>query len=171
MKGKKAEINKIASFVLNYFIKSNISVNHLKLQKVLYFIQAWHLVYFENNPLFDDIPEAWVNGPVYRPVYDMLKNKGIYDNILPENNTNYDEKFEESKNALKLDYDQFDFLNAILQHYGLFSHEKLILMTHSDAPWNIAREGLGPFDYSNNQITHESMFQFYKNRLNSNSDK
>ncbi|WP_307850044.1 MULTISPECIES: type II toxin-antitoxin system antitoxin SocA domain-containing protein [unclassified Saccharopolyspora] len=35
----------------------------MKLQKLVYYSQAWHLVWDE-RPLFDEPVQAWANGPV-----------------------------------------------------------------------------------------------------------
>jgi uncharacterized phage-associated protein len=115
------------------------------------------------------MPEAWVNGPVYRQIYDKLKDLGVYNNLglIETYKKNLDEEFEKVRAGLNLDDEQWDFLNAIFKHYGVMSHEKLVFMTHNEDPWNMARAGLGAFDYSNNVITHEMMLQYYKNRLES----
>ena len=47
----------------------------LKLQKLVYYAQAWSLVWDE-EPLFPDPIEAWANGPV---VYELYKrHRGIF---------------------------------------------------------------------------------------------
>ena len=52
------------------------SVSPLKLQKLLYYTQAWHMVFFgRENTLFVNVPQAWVNGPVYPVIYDAYKDK------------------------------------------------------------------------------------------------
>ncbi len=170
MKGNKIDIKELYSFILLYFIKNEITINHLKLQKILYYIQAWHLVYFEKNPLFDDMPEAWVNGPVYRKVYDELKLLGTAYNEFQLKKTyseDLDEEFVKQKDKLNLEKEQLEFLEAIFKHYGTMTHEKLVFMTHSELPWNEARKGLGIFDYSNNTIKHEIMYDYYKLRIDS----
>jgi len=167
MKGKQVNIIDLSRFLLYYFIKDGIPISHLKLQKVLYYTQAWHLVYFDRNPFFDEQPEAWVNGPVYRTVYNEFKPIGIYNNITVEKLTpnDLDEELEKYKLKLNLDNEQFEFINSIIKHYGLMTHEKLIYITHTESPWNMARKGLGVFDYSDNKITHDSMYEYYKNLL------
>jgi len=167
MKGKTTNVKDLSQFLLLYFIKDGIEINHLKLQKILYYIQSWHLVYFDNNPLFEDKPEAWVNGPVYRKVYNELKQIGIYDNINAEKLKcqDIDNEFETIKSKLNLEPEQFIFLGDIIKHYAYMPSNKLIYMTHIDAPWNEARKDVGAFDYSDNIISHDSMYSFYKNLL------
>ena len=164
MIGNKIGIVDLSMAYLNHFDKNELSINHLKLQKLLYYTQAWHLVYFDGNPLFDDIPEAWVNGPVYRTIYEQYKGMGIYTNLNPLdfNIPGFDiVNFDN----LDINENQKSFINAIINHYGTMSHDRLVLMTHAEKPWIDARKNCGPFDYSNEVITHESMQSFYSQAL------
>ena len=49
--------------------------NH-KLQKLLYYAQAWYLA-FEDTPLFDEDFEAWVHGPTIPALLDLLQKKYV----------------------------------------------------------------------------------------------
>ncbi len=60
----KVYILALADYVVLYLSKNNVEITHLKLQKIIYYIQAWSLVYHDNE-LFNESPQAWVNGPVY----------------------------------------------------------------------------------------------------------
>lgn len=170
---KQVDIKQLAKFILLFCNKNEIGINHYKLQKLLYYIQAWHLVYFDKSLIFDELPEAWVNGPVYRSVYSDWKHIYPYKDITikDEHKDNVDTFIEETKNKLQLTKEQEEFLSSILQHYGLMSHEKLILLTHREKPWNIAREGLGDFDASQTPISADSMYNYYKEVHNSSSTK
>lgn len=163
----KIDIKVLARFILLHCIKNQISVNHFKLQKLLYYSQAWHLVYFDKEDLFDELPQAWVNGPVYRSVYEDWKHiyaaKGI--TLTAEDLDNLEALYSKTLEALNVSESQQKFLASILNHYGLMSHEKLIMMTHREDPWNIAREGLGDFEYSEKAISKESMYEYYSKAL------
>lgn len=60
---------------------------------------------------------------------------------------------------------QWQYLESALNHYLPYTTEQLIMMTHKDAPWNDAREGLDPFEYSERTISHDSMFNFYNSMV------
>ena len=62
------DINKVMQITILYCQINGYTINPLKLQKLLYFIQAWHIALFEKNTLWEELPEAWVNGPVYRSI-------------------------------------------------------------------------------------------------------
>ena len=165
---KQYQADQIAIYIIAYCLNNDIEVNHLKIQKLLYYIQAWHLVYFDKKLIFEEKPEAWVNGPVYRSVYNLLKDKGKPYEALkmkdstPEKNS---EKFEHVKKGLNFSNEHNDFLNSIMNYYGIMSHEKLIFLTHKEKPWNEARQGLGNFDYSTTPISTDTMYEYYSNFL------
>jgi uncharacterized phage-associated protein len=54
--------------VAAYIILKLRSVDAMKLQKLLYYSQAWSLVW-DDRPLFSSKIEAWANGPVVREVF------------------------------------------------------------------------------------------------------
>lgn len=72
---KVLNINEFARYVGLSMISKGFSISPLKLQKILYYEQAWFMVFFgRENQLFDCAPEAWVNGPVYPEIYHQYKS-------------------------------------------------------------------------------------------------
>ena len=105
----KVAIQDIAKYTVLRLIQNEVTVSPLKLQKLLYYMQAWHMVYFEReNTLFDDEPEAWVNGPVYRVIYNEYKNIGLYNQIMLDN-------VDSSKDCLKKDVEDLYEKMALTQ--------------------------------------------------------
>src|SRR4051794_2697101 len=51
------------------------SISNLKLQKLLYYAQGFHLASRE-TALFPERIEAWAHGPVVPPIYHVLKHFG-----------------------------------------------------------------------------------------------
>ena len=45
------------------------------------------------------------------------------------------------------------------------SDERLVLMTHSEEPWNEARKGLSPIERSENKISADIVFDYYNRRI------
>ena len=160
-------IQDIARYTILRLIQNGNTICPLKLQKVLYYMQAWHMVYFgRENTLFKDIPEAWVNGPVYKVVYDKYKTIPMYEQIqLSCLGLNaHDEFTNEVKRLytkLNLSDRQYEFVESILRHYGSMSHDKLVFLTHSQRPWNDARVGLQPFEYTDQKISLDNMCEYY----------
>lgn len=122
-------------------------MSNLKLQKMLYYQQGFHLAMF-GTPLFDDEIEAWMYGPVVPAVYDMYKSNGR-DGIKSDKGKEF--AFSNSKEAAL-----FDEVNKV---YGKFSAIGLMNMTHSEAPWKNTPTGEG------HVISKDLMRLFFKKRL------
>lgn len=161
---KKTTIKDISTYLILRFQLEGIPLSPLKLQKLLYYIQAWHLVFFDKNQLFDDLPEAWVNGPVYRNIYvshvptyqmnDVIKQDVSYESLQI--------LLKETYEKLALTPQQNEYLEAIIKKYGYMTAEQLVYLTHVEQPWNDARAGLGLFDRSNNTISADAMYSYYQ---------
>ncbi len=106
---------------------SGEATTHLKVQKLVYYAQAWYLANFD-RPLFQEDMQAWTHGPVTPSVYDKYKGKG-FDSLPPEG-------------AVRLPDGLEPFLNAIKEQYGQFTAKHLEKMTHDEDPWRLTRAGL-----------------------------
>ena len=60
--------NKLAQYIIWYANKRHIRISHMKLQKLLYFIQIEYITKY-HALLFDDLIEAGRYGPVVKSVY------------------------------------------------------------------------------------------------------
>ncbi len=127
------------------------------------------MVYFgRKSYIFNDSPEAWINGPVYRVIWDKYKHIGIYDQIPTHE---VEGTLEQSKNDLNLSSEQFEFLKFMYDYYGVMEHDRLVFLTHSEKPWSEKRENLSPFEYSEEKISFDTMYQYYKERMERNRAK
>lgn len=150
--------------VANYcgisLLNNGMTVTPLKLQKILYYIQAWMLVFFKMQKIFEEIPEAWVNGPVYPSVYARFKAIGMY--------TQLSEKDFNGNMDLSITSEQKRVLDKLILIYGSKTQDQLVFMTHCEDPWSNARKDLQPFESSHNPISFEDMYSYYKNRYDTN---
>ncbi|MEZ4789054.1 MAG: DUF4065 domain-containing protein [Flavobacteriales bacterium] len=161
-------IKELAEYLIARFQAEGVPITPVKLQKLLYYIQAWHLVYEKGHPLFNDQPEAWVNGPVYKAVFPLYKNRFMYDSIVlagVKDDAEARAAMEKKFAALKLNQEQAGLLESVIQAYGFLENEKLILLSHSEKPWLEARVGLGPLEKSAKPISHDTMRAFYGARV------
>ncbi|PBB94991.1 type II toxin-antitoxin system antitoxin SocA domain-containing protein [Mesorhizobium sp. WSM3862] len=127
--------------------ESGDSITHLKLQKLVYYAQAWALA-LQGRPLFDEELKAWAHGPVAESVYRA--NEGSSWNALPA-----------PKHLPEFEPEIAELLGEILASYGGFSAKQLEQMTHAELPWKEARGNLPPEARSNNVIKKETMRSFY----------
>lgn len=121
----------------------------MKLQKLVYYSQAWSLVWDE-KPLFADPIEAWTNGPVIPALYKLHKGK-FQVSEWPQGN------------AELLDAEQKETVDAVLEYYGGHTSQWLSELSHREAPWREARKGLEPGDPGKRTISHAAMAEYYVN--------
>ncbi|MVT11846.1 Panacea domain-containing protein [Chitinophaga tropicalis] len=167
----EVEICDFSDYIIYFLNAQGVIITPLKLQKVLYYSQAWHLVFFEKHSLFNEAPEAWVNGPVYRTIYNKYSKNWFKNNpltpVLPEGVTFFD-RLNEILEVLQLEEDQQACVDAVLMKYGFMEQEKLVYLTHAELPWNEARKGLGILQRSDKKISLETMYSYYKSRTENN---
>lgn len=130
--------------VADYFIwlanETGSFISNLKLQKLVYYAQAWHLALYD-APLFQEDFQAWVHGSVIPVLYQKYKFFGwqpILAIASPEN----------SKEA-------WDFLDEVAKEYFACDAYELEQMTHVEAPWKQARGNLLPDASSDATIQKE----------------
>lgn len=133
--------------VAKYILSRRAPISTWKLQKLLYYSQAWHLVWVE-QPLFPARIEAWANGPVVPEIYRFHRG-------------DFNVKKWTQGDASKLDGPSKASIDVVLETYGELSGYQLSELTHSEAPWLKARDGLPATAYSSSEITLRSMFEFY----------
>jgi uncharacterized phage-associated protein len=156
-------ISKLAAIVVSFFNEKGDFISNKKLQKLLYYTQAWHFVYFKENIFEEDIlPEAWVHGPVYPSVYSEYKRFGFSPITIEEKDS---EAYSSLVKNSDLSDDQIELLETVLSQYGKRTAFELEYLSHSESPWLTARNGLKPFETCETVISEESMFSFYSSQL------
>ena len=175
---KTVDIKDYASYIGITMLMQGLTVSPLKLQKILYYEQAWHMVGFgRQNQLFDTAPQAWVNGPVYPEVYRIYKDMvpGMCDHLKMEHFVNEGEPPVAKEKALLekmgLEKEEIELSERVIILYGSRTQNQLILLTHSEKPWSEKREGLMPYDYSSTEISLDTMYAYYKQRYDRNRGK
>jgi len=147
-KQKSSDSNNLSVFdVVAYILSQTEQISTMKLQKLLYYCQAWALVWDE-QPLFGEKIEAWANGPVVRKVFYQYQGKFMIENTT-------------CGNGAILSKEQRETVDSILKHYGKFSAQQLIEMTHSEKPWIEARKGLADHERGAREIPLESLHEYY----------
>lgn len=105
------------------------SLTQMKLHKLTYMAHGWHLA-ITGEPLVTDKPEAWDNGPVFRLIWDRIRDYGL-DNrgrILKRNRRPFE--------AEDISEQEMNVLRHVWRKYGRYSAYKLSNMTHQPGtPW------------------------------------
>lgn len=136
--------------VAAYILTKRGPMTAMKLQKLCYYSQAWHLVWAE-DPLFVNEIQAWANGPVVADLYRMHRGRftvnpgdipGIPDDLTA---------------------DEAGTIDVVLDFYGKMSAHALSELSHREAPWRQAREqaGLSELDRGTAVITTDAMYEYY----------
>lgn len=151
------EINDLADYIITKLSEGGESLSNLKLQKLAYYCDAWHLA-FKGEKLVDSDFQAWIHGPVSRELYDRFSStKSLYSDISIENRS---EDFQLESVASVSGH-----IDTVLESYGKFSGAQLEEMTHRELPWIEARKGYRPSQRCENVLDNEVITKYYKSRL------
>ena len=145
-------VNKIADWFLSQ-VNSDAgdSITPLKLQKLVYYAQAWHYTLFD-TPLFEEEIQAWAHGPAVHSLYRRFESYARFQAINISALEITPTVFEAHTNEL---------LNEIQALYGEHSGDYLEKLTHSETPWIEARGQISPQARCTTPISLNSMKVFY----------
>ena len=118
-----------------------------KLQKLVYYCQAWSLVW-DDDILFPEEIEAWANGPVVRELYNAHRGK-------------YRISCLQKGRPERLSETQRETIDAVFVFYGDKSPQWLSDLTHMEAPWQLARRGLPGSERGSEIIPKETLAEYY----------
>ncbi|HLP89286.1 MAG TPA: type II toxin-antitoxin system antitoxin SocA domain-containing protein [Nostocaceae cyanobacterium] len=149
--------NQIADYFIWLANESGSFVSNLKLQKLVYYAQAWYLALYDGQPLFDEDFEAWIHGPVIPALYQEYKSFS-WKPILKEVEK---PKFTQEVN---------DFLEELTEVYFGYDGFELEKMTHREDPWINARGDIPADEPSNAIIPKEAMREYYQERAETEED-
>ena len=133
--------------VAAYILQRNGPMSVMKLHKLIYYSQAWSLVW-DDHPLFPEKIEAWANGPVVPDLYERHKGLFSLDRWPHGDPESLDEEARET-------------IDAVLNYYGPHNAQWLSDLAHAEDPWCLAREGLRVGERGDHEITLESMMEYY----------
>lgn len=134
--------------VADYILQEHGAMSAMKLQKLVYYAQAWHLVW-EDKELFSEEIQAWANGPVIPDLYN--RHHGSFS-LAPE--------FFKG-DISRLTEKNKDVVHRVLKFYGDKDAQWLSDLTHMEEPWKIARVGLADGERGCSVISIESMSEYY----------
>lgn len=128
--------------VAAYILEQRGPMTAMKLQKLVYYSQAWSIVW-DDDALFNEEIEAWKNGPVVRELWEAHRGQFRVERIP-------------SGSVAALSEDQTDTIDLVLNFYGDKSAQWLSDLTHLEDPWkNAYAKG------ENSVITKEALSEYY----------
>ncbi len=140
------DIEDVVEYILYRSEKNKNIMSNLKLQKVLYFIQAEFLLYFGYRCFREEIT-AWDIGPVILPVYRKYAIYGMAH--IPILRINENRKFPFSE-------EECWRLNDMIDTLAPYSASELTEITMCQDPWKDA------VCRKDKLITNESLIKFFR---------
>lgn len=152
----------VCRYIINYSNKRKYGISNLKLQKVLYFVQAFFLMNKKNNePCFAEPIEAWEFGPVVPVAYREYKRFGSTDipiiesyievdlfNLWDLSIINFDEEHIPKEDRI--------LIENVVDQLSDFSSTDLVKITQNQNLWiESYSEGF------NNEIKVQSMINYF----------
>ena len=121
----------VGEYFINEYHDKNESPTIMKILKLAYFTQGFHLA-LQDCPFFKDEIQAWKHGPVANKLYWYLKKnrmeKGDYR--IREKSNEYTDVNNQFQNHGR------DILNVVFKKYTKLTSWRLSEITHAkDSPW------------------------------------
>ncbi len=155
---------KLSEYIIAKFDESGDLLTNKKLQKLLYYVEAWSLVHLDS--IIDEDFEAWIHGPVIPDVYHEYKKFSyapISNNYMTgKNASEFVVEFEETNTNFQK---YFELIDNVLNKYGILSSRELELLSHNEKPWIKARGNAGAVENSNTIISKSDMKLFYRSLI------
>ncbi|RKT57579.1 type II toxin-antitoxin system antitoxin SocA domain-containing protein [Saccharothrix australiensis] len=147
-----ADVHDVAAAVLD----ATGPESPMKLQKLLYYAQAWHLARYD-EPMFAARIEAWRRGPVVPEVYHRHRGRTEVCSWQEGDPRGLSER-------------ERSVVRDVVERYGKFSRHELSDMAHDEEPWRAARGGLAESEPSSAPLSNEVMARYFR-RLTSDGDE
>ena len=135
--------------VASYILQKKGLITTWKLQKLVYYCQAWSLAW-NDKEMFPEEIEAWANGPVVRKLYEVHRGEYEVDSLGVGD-------------ANALTSKQRSTVDVVLDFYGDRTPQWLSDLTHMEDPWRLARSGMPDGVRGDSIISKESLSNYYSN--------
>lgn len=157
----------LADYIILKANELNKPVQNLKLQKVIYFLNADYMLNNNGKSLIEDENfERWDYGPTIRSVYyeyssngaSPIKSNSKHINIHRDNNNIVDIYFSEGLDINSLDRKERKFIDKHINEFLRFNPFDLVNESHKETQW---KELSNNEEYSN----RETLKYYKKNKF------
>ncbi len=139
--------------VIAYVFEKLEEVTPLMLQKLLYFIQGVYSALY-GRPIFTEDCRAWIHGPVYPEVYDLLRDFKY--------NPIDDARFVLLKGASDaLTDEEKKVIDLVVNTFGMYGGKALERITHNEDPWKEARKGYSDSIPSSELLPKDHIMKYF----------
>lgn len=144
----KVSVHDVAAYVL----EQRGPMTALKLNRLVYYCQAWHLA-FHGKPMFAERYEAWAGGPMCPDLYEATRFPWDHCQRWPKGDPSRVRKNRQST------------VDEVLHAYSAYSSNDLACIAQRETPWIEARRGLNYVERGHRLIPVETMRDYFANRL------
>lgn len=151
----------VCRHVINYSNDKNYGISNLKLQKILYLVQAYFLISNDGNPCFNERIEAWEFGPVVPEAYDEYKQYGSGN--IPRIKSYFVLNPKDAWNTTRVEFcdntilpEDKQRIDKVVDEFADYSATDLVALTHNQSPWIDAY-----VPYQNNEITLDAIRRYF----------
>jgi len=123
-------------------------ISNLKLQKLLYYVQGFHLA-IHNEPIFNEDIYAWQYGPVVKEAYYHFKKYG--SGHIEINDDDFEKYYVEFTDA------ETELICDVWNVYGQYSAYRLMEFTHEEPPWRTTQ-----IDHI---ISHDKLMSYFVTQI------
>lgn len=148
----------IANAFLHVSKARGLKLDHLKLQKLVFFAHAWSLV-LHGHSIVSERPEAWTYGPVFDSIFQRLGGtEGRISDLLKTFNPTSGK--QEGLIPAPQETAVWEMVNQVLERYGRFTGMEMSSLGHeADGPWAVARAA------AQLHIPDETIVTLYRQKL------
>lgn len=149
--------------LVKYILYKAGPMSQLKVQKILYYIQSYHLAYFD-LPLIEDEFQAWVHGPISNKIFlELNGDRSLYSEL--EFKSDLGQVSPEKVINEQLNISQIELIDDVIDELKELSGLELENMIHSEDPWINARDGYQHGQKCKEVIPKEVIRNYYKQQI------
>ena len=159
------DVLEVCRHIIRYSNLHDYGVSNQKLQKLLYFIQAYFLIASpDKRPCFHEAIEAWDFGPVVPEAYHEFKQFGSMDIPFKDFFLDYSsENIFDVKRVPFIDniISETDktLIDAVIEKFKYYTATDLVKITHNQRPWQEANARK-----YNREITKNSLREYFNGK-------
>lgn len=157
------DVLEVCRHIINYSNAKDYGISNFKLQKLLYFVQAYFLIASrDKQPFFRQNIEAWDFGPVVPEAYSEYKGYGSVN--IPPVKYYYENGWSRKYKSGPFEYrddeirrEDKKLIDAVIERFRTYSATDLVKVTHSQRPWQEAfKRGI------NREIKNEELRSYFE---------
>lgn len=162
-KSGKYDALEVASYIVTKMNEAKEYLDHLKLQKLLYFIAIGWVKEINEYP-YEQATEMWKLGPVVRSVYSEYRTNGYGQISEPATKLSFEDGVIKSVKCEPAVFSESEQLlvDKVIQKFGSMNSFDLVDITHEHDPWKRNEKAIKSIVKSEIEYSFEDFLQVSK---------